>query len=229
MKFIGQGNYMGILNFKGVCVDGVQYLWCPEEEKKHTPVNSSSDISGTSALSKSSLNIWKFTVHVLLKSGLENFERFFASICSVQFSCSVMSDSLRPHRRQPTRLRHPWDSQGKNTGVGCHFLFQCMKVKRESEVAQLCLTLRDPMDCSLPGSSARWVQFCGSLNISWHCLSLGLEWKLTFSSPMATAEFSMSGSNCCFLTSIHISQKAGKVVWYSHILRIFHSLWWSTT
>ena len=94
MKFIGQGNYMGILNFKGVCVDGVQYLWCPEEEKKHTPVNSSSDISGTSALSKSSLNIWKFTVHVLLKSGLENFERFFASICSVQFSCSLVSDSL---------------------------------------------------------------------------------------------------------------------------------------
>ena len=103
MKFIGQGNYMGILNFKGVCVDGVQYLWCPEEEKKHTPVNSSSDISGTSALSKSSLNIWKFTVHVLLKSGLENFERFFASICSVQFSCSVMSDSLRPHEPQHTR------------------------------------------------------------------------------------------------------------------------------
>ena len=47
----------------------------------------------------------------------------------------------------------PWDSPGKNTGVGCHFLFQCMKVKSESEVTQSCLTLRDPMDCSLPGSS----------------------------------------------------------------------------
>ena len=67
-------------------------------------------------------------------------------------SHSVMSDSVRPHRRQPTRLPCPWDSPGKNTGVGCHFLLQCMKVKIESEVAQLCPTLSDPMDCSLPGS-----------------------------------------------------------------------------
>ena len=66
-----------------------------------------------------------------------------------------MSDPVRPHRRQPTRLRRPWDSPGKNTGVGCHFLLQCMKVKSESEVAQSCPTLRDPMDCSLPSSSVR--------------------------------------------------------------------------
>ena len=64
-----------------------------------------------------------------------------------------MSNSVRPHRRQPTRLPHPWDSPGKNTGVGCHFLLQCMEVKSESEVAQSCPTLSDPMDCSLPGSS----------------------------------------------------------------------------
>ena len=64
-----------------------------------------------------------------------------------------MSVSLRPHRQQPTRLPHPWDSPGKNTGVGCHFLLQCRKVKSESEVAQSCPTLSDPMDCSLPGSS----------------------------------------------------------------------------
>ena len=51
-----------------------------------------------------------------------------------------MSDSVRPHRQQPTRLPRPWDSPGKNTGVGCHFLLQCMKVKRESEVAQSCPT-----------------------------------------------------------------------------------------
>ena len=62
--------------------------------------------------------------------------------------------TLRPHRRQPTRFRRPWDSPGKNTGVGCHFLLQCRKVKSESEVTQSCLTLRDPMDCSPPGSSA---------------------------------------------------------------------------
>ena len=56
-------------------------------------------------------------------------------------------------RRQPTRLPRPWDSPGKNTGVGCHFLLQCMKVKSESEVAQSFPTLSDPTDCSLPGSS----------------------------------------------------------------------------
>ena len=55
------------------------------------------------------------------------------------------------------RLLCPWDSPGKNTGVGCHFLRQCMKVKHESEVAQSCLTLHDPMDCSLPGSSTHGV------------------------------------------------------------------------
>ena len=70
---------------------------------------------------------------------------------------SVVSDSVRPHRRQPTRLLRPWDSPGKNTGVGCHFLLQCMKVKSESEVAQSCLTPSDPMDCSLPGSSVHGI------------------------------------------------------------------------
>ena len=68
-----------------------------------------------------------------------------------------MSDSVRPNRRQPTRLPHPRDSPGKNTGVGCHFLLQCMKVKSESEVAQSCLTLSDPTDCSLPGSSIHGI------------------------------------------------------------------------
>ena len=68
-----------------------------------------------------------------------------------------MSHPVRPHRRQPTRLPHPWDSLGKNTGVGCHFLLQCMKVKSESEVAHSCLTFSDPMDCSLPGSSVHGI------------------------------------------------------------------------
>ena len=70
---------------------------------------------------------------------------------------SVMSDSVQPQRQQPTRLLHPWDFPGKSTGVGCHFLLQCMKVKSESEVAQLCPTLRDPMDCSPPGSSIHGI------------------------------------------------------------------------
>jgi len=69
----------------------------------------------------------------------------------------VVSDSVQPYRRQPTRLPRPWDSPGKNTGVGCHFLLQCMKVKSESEVAQSCPTLSDPMDCSLPGSSTHGI------------------------------------------------------------------------
>ena len=68
-----------------------------------------------------------------------------------------MSDSVQPHRRKPTRLPRPWDSPGKNTGVSCHFLLQCMKVKSESEVAQLCPTLCDPMDCSPPGSSIHGI------------------------------------------------------------------------
>ena len=63
-----------------------------------------------------------------------------------------MSDSVQPHRQQPTS--RPWDSTGKNAGAGCRFFLQCMKVKSESEVTQSCPTLRDPMDCSLPGSSA---------------------------------------------------------------------------
>ena len=68
-----------------------------------------------------------------------------------------MSNSVRPHKQQPTRLARPWDSPGKSTGVGCHFLLQCMKVKSESEVAQSCPTLGDPMDCSLPGSSVHGI------------------------------------------------------------------------
>ena len=66
---------------------------------------------------------------------------------------SIVSDSVRPQTRQPTRLPHPWDSLGKNTGVGCHFLLQCMRVKSESEVAQSCPTLSDTINCSLTGSS----------------------------------------------------------------------------
>ena len=76
---------------------------------------------------------------------------------SVQFSRSIVSDSVQPHRRQPTRLPCPWDSPGKNTEVGCHSLLQCMKVKSESEVVQSCPTLSNPMDCSLPGSSVHGI------------------------------------------------------------------------
>ena len=76
-----------------------------------------------------------------------------------------MSDSVRPHRRQPTRLPRPWDPPGKNTGMGSHFLLQCMKVESEREVAQSCLTPSDPMDCSPPGSSVYGI-----------CQARALEW-----------------------------------------------------
>ena len=77
--------------------------------------------------------------------------------CCCCYVALVVSDSVRPHRRQPTRLPRPWDSPGKNTGVGCHFLLQCMKVKSESEATQSCPTLRDSMDCSPPGSSIHGI------------------------------------------------------------------------
>ena len=64
-------------------------------------------------------------------------------------SCPTLCD---PIDSSPPGSPHRWDSPGKNTGVGSHFLLQCMKLKSESEVAQSCLTLSDPMDCSLPGS-----------------------------------------------------------------------------
>ena len=88
--------------------------------------------------------------HNLAIKQQQQIHKYVCCCCCVT---SVMSDSVRPHRRQPTRLLHPWDSPGKNTGVGCHFLLQCMKVKSEGEVAQLCPTLCDPIDSSPPGSS----------------------------------------------------------------------------
>ena len=83
-----------------------------------------------------------------------------------------MPDSVQPHRRQPTRLPRPWDSPGKNTGVGCHVLLQCMKVKSESEDAQSCPTLSNPMDCSLPGSS---IGGDTPLQVGCHCLLQNLK------------------------------------------------------
>ena len=80
-----------------------------------------------------------------------------------------MSNSVRPQRRQPTRLPRPWDFPGKNTGVGCHFLLQCMKVKSESEIAQSCLTPSDPMDCSLPGSSIHGI--CQARVLKWGAIA----------------------------------------------------------
>ena len=98
-----------------------------------------------------------------------------------------MPNSVRSHRWQPTRLPRPWDSPGKNTGVGCHFLLQCMQVKSEREVAQSYPTLSDPMDCSLPGSSVHGI-----------CQGRVLEWgAIAFSRTLH-----LGGSNCGLLNII---------------------------
>ena len=81
-----------------------------------------------------------------------------------------MSNSLRPHRRQHTRLPCPWDSPGKNTGVGCHCLLQCMKVKSESEVTQSCPTLTDPMDCKPTRPLCPWDSPDNSSGVGCYCL-----------------------------------------------------------
>ena len=96
------------------------------------------------------IHSWPLFFKNVLNKDICHYIIFLCCCCQV---VSVMSDSVWPHRWQPTRLRCPWDSPGKNPGVGCHFLLQCMKVKSESEVTQSCLTLSDSMDCSPPGSS----------------------------------------------------------------------------
>ena len=112
-----------------------------------------------------------------------------------------MSDSVRPHRPQPTRLPRPWDSPGKNTGVGCHVLRQCMKVKSESEVAQLCPTLSDPMDCSLPGSSVHGI-FQARV----------LEWGAIAFSELLVYPFSFQ---TCHLTSNHYILNASGYIFHT--------------
>ena len=113
-----------------------------------------------------------------------------------------MSDSVRPQRWQPTRLSCPWDSPGKNTGVGCHFLLQCMTVKSESEVAQSCPTLSDPMDCSPPGSSmgVSRQDYWSGVPLPSPLLTLG-EYKSLWT----------SNKHICSLDSIKVSNASGTI------------------
>ena len=118
---------------------------------------------------------WTAAYQAPLSMGFARQEYWSGVPLSLKFSCSVVSNSVRPHRQQPTRLPRPWGSPGKNTGAGCHFFLQCMKGKMESEVAQSCPTPRDPMDCSLPGSSihgifqARVLEWV-AIAFSFHCV-----------------------------------------------------------
>jgi len=110
-----------------------------------------------------------------------------AAAASLQ-SCPTLCD---PIDSSPTRLPCPWDSPGKNTGVGCHFLLQCMKVKSESEVAQSCPTLSDPMDYSLPGSSIHGIFQARVLE--WGAIAFSVK-------DNSFTEF------CCFLSNLNMNQ-----------------------
>ena len=124
-----------------------------------------------------------------------------------------MSDSVRPHRRQLTRLPCPWDSPGKNTGVGCHFLLQCMKVKSESEVAQSCPTLSDPMDCSLPGSSVHGIFQARVLEWGAIAFSANQTYELEFA--FCWDSWADCGFRC---TALYLCPK----IWHKHFRR-----WWA--
>ena len=98
-------------------------------------------------------------------------------------SCPTLCD---PRDSSPTRLPRPWDSPGKNTGVGCHCLLQCMKVKRESEVAQSCPTLSDPMDCSPPDSSIHGIFQARVLEWGAIAFSNCITWEAQICSTLAS-------------------------------------------
>ena len=107
---------------------------------------------------------------------------------------------------QPTRLRHPWDPPGKNTESGCYFLLQCMKVKSESEVAQSCPTLSDPMDCSLPGSSIHGIFQAGVL-----------EWGAIVFSPNGTKNLQYNSS----LPPNHHKSNSSAITLWDSFSRLF--------
>ena len=151
-----------------------------------------------------------------------------------------MSDSVQPHRRQPNRLPHPWDSPGKNTGVSCHFLLQCMKVKSESEVAQSCLTLSDPMGCSLPGSSihgifqARVLEW-GAIAFSVISIRIAIKCKnqvikvdedVEKLEPLCSAGGNVKW-NSCVENGMVVPQKIknGTIMWPSNSLLGIHLMW----
>ena len=127
-----------------------------------------------------------------------------------------MSDSVKPHRWQPSR---PQDSPGKNTGVGCHFLLQCIKVKSESKSFSCVWLLATPWTAayqSPPSMGFSRQEYWSGLRLP----SPIQPWRTPFLIWKQVC-CSISSSNCCFLTCIQISQQAGQVVWYSHLLKNF--------
>ena len=134
-----------------------------------------------------------------------------------------MSDSVLPQKRQPTRLPGPWDSPGNNTGLGCPCLLQCMKVKSESEVTQSCLTLSDPMDCSLPGSSIHGI--CQARVLEWVMNALGSTKCCTLKDNQYLQYFSASQTGIwwtLYKFSGVCQFSAKKFFFYNFYLSLFH-------
>ena len=134
-----------------------------------------------------------------------------------------MSDSVRPHRQKPTRLPCRWDSPGKNTGVGCHFLLQCMKVKSESEVAQSCLTLSDPMDCSLPGSSIHGIFQARVLE--WGAIAFFILRSLHRSQERKGLESFQVGEHVEIWEGVHLDSSKKLCVLSPHLFLCISSIW----
>ena len=140
-----------------------------------------------------------------------------------------MSDSVIPHRRQPTRLPHPWDSPGKNTGVACYFLLQCIKVKSESEVAQSCPTLSDPMGCTrlfhpwdFPGKSTGVGCHCLLTSIADHkCLRKPSQNRKLLSWALPKVMTQRNHKRLLFQAS-----RFGDVFYTAKLMIYFHSRQW---
>ena len=149
----------GVMGLEGkFWVSSQAILWWPEliscwENKDKTMGSSCLEFCFEKSFRRTRLFTWGMFEEIVT-----SFSPFYLC-CRASYNLrnSLLLLSHFSCRRQPTSLPRPWDSPGKNTGVGCHFLLQCIKVKSESEVAQLCPTLSDPMESSLPGSSIHGI------------------------------------------------------------------------
>ena len=129
---------------------------------------------------------------------MEEESDIFISAAAAAKSLQLCLTLCDPIDGSPTRLPCPWDSPGKNNGVGCHFLLQCMKEKSESEVAQSCLTHRDPMVCSLPGSSIHGIFQARVLEWGAIAFSVFISDKVIFKKRVKEVREQF----CCYLSSI---------------------------